>query len=128
MRYADLEAHQDLGLGAEEPGTRRFTRPSEQMAAPGVRRTHTPVSGADVIRSEALESLERRIAHNWSVWEGLSEGRSRDTLASFIHDLEDRADQLIQDLRATQPGQEKAPGSVAADPEGDVPTPVKEEN
>ena len=32
MRYADLEAHGDLGLGADEPGTRRFTRPSDRMA------------------------------------------------------------------------------------------------
>lgn len=120
MRYDNLEAHQDLGLGAEELGMRRFTRPSERMGPRPVDSSHVEmgdpsgmpidsmidaiedgrrnVSGADLIRSEALDSLERRIAHNWRVWEGLSEGRSRDQLAAFIHDLEDRADALTEDL------------------------------
>lgn len=97
-RYAGLDAHADTGLGAEEPGTRRFTRPSERMGAKVVRPTHTPASGADVIRAEALASLERRIAHTWEVWEGLSDGQSRTNLAAFIHGLEDRADQLKEDL------------------------------
>lgn len=133
MRYADLEAHQDLGLGAEELGTRRFTRPSEHVdlltgAGAGNKADARKLAGADLIRTEALASLERRIAHNWRVWEGLSEGRSRDQLAAFVHSLEDRADQLTEDLRASRSGREKAPGSVAADSEGEVPTPVKEEN
>lgn len=129
MRYADLDAHADAGLGAEELGTRRFTRPSERGAhlpdAVADARTQT---GADVIRTEALDRLESRIARAWVVWEGLSEGQSRDNLAHFIHDLEDRADALTEDLRTVRPGQEKTPGSVAADSEGEVPTPTQEVN
>ena len=120
MRYADLDAHADAGLGAEELGTRRFTRPSERMDPTPVDSSHVEMgdpsgmpidsmidaiedgrrnaSGADLIRTEALANLERRIAHNWNVWEGLSEGQSRSNLAAFIHSLEDRADQLKKDL------------------------------
>ena len=100
MRYVDLDAHADTGLGLDEfEGPARFTRPSERIPSPGI---HVPAgdcpSGADVIRAEALASLEARIAHAWSVWEGLTEGQSRDNLARFIHDLEDRADALTEGL------------------------------
>ncbi|TYQ02034.1 UNVERIFIED_ORG: hypothetical protein L601_000800000480 [Gordonia westfalica J30] len=135
MRYVDLDAHADTGLGLDEfEGPARFTRPCERIPSPvdsshvqmgdpsgmdlvgmfdaieagrrsgddipaagnvaGVRN----VTGADVIRAEALASLEARIAHAWSVWEGLTEGQSRDNLARFIHDLEDRADALTEGL------------------------------
>ncbi|MCZ4535557.1 hypothetical protein O4159_08800 [Gordonia terrae] len=147
MRYADLESHGDLGLGAEEPGMRRFTRPSERIEPTPVDSSNIELgdssgmdlggmfdaieagrcSGEDLIRTEALERLEQRIAHNWRVWEGLTEGQTRDNLAHFIHDLENRADALTEDLRATQPGQEKAPGSAATDPKGDVSNPTKEQ-
>lgn len=131
MRYADLESHGDLGLGAEEPGTRRFTRPSERLehsgAAASVADPRT-VSGADVIRTEALDRLESRIARAWVVWEGLSEGQSRDNLAQFIHDLEDRADALTADLRTTRPGQKKTRGIGGNRPAGEGPTPTQEVN
>lgn len=120
MRYANLDSHADAGLGAEELGMRRFTRPSERMDPAPVDSSSVEMgdpsgmpidsmidaiedgrrnaSGADLIRSESLGSLERRIAHNWRVWEGLSEGRSRDQLAAFIHGLEARADALTESL------------------------------
>ncbi|GAA12581.1 hypothetical protein [Gordonia alkanivorans] len=148
MRYADLESHGDLGLGAEEPGMRRFTRPSERIEPTPVDSSNIELddpsgmdlggmfdaieagrcSGEDLIRTEALERLEQRIAHNWRVWEGLTEGQTRDNLAHFIHDLEDRADALTEDLRATQLGQKKGPGGAPTPSEGEVPTPTKEEN
>lgn len=119
MRYADLEAHHDLGLGAEEPDTRRFTRPSDRMATKPVDSHVTEgdpsgmdldsmfdaiedgrrsASGEDLIRTGALDALERRIAHHWEVWEGLTDGQSRTNLAAFIHSMEDRADQLKEHL------------------------------
>ncbi len=105
MRYADLEAHQDLGLGADELDVRRFTRVCERqpVAPPGsAGGTSTfrssDFSGADVLRAEALDRLEGRIARAWAVWEGLREGASRTNLAAFIHSMEDRADQLKEDL------------------------------
>ncbi|WP_232717404.1 hypothetical protein [Gordonia metallireducens] len=103
MRYVDLDAHADAGLGLDEfEGPARFTRPSERIIPRPVNGAQIPgdgrPSGADVIRAEALASLEGRIAHAWSVWEGLTEGQSRDNLARFIHDLEDRADALTEDL------------------------------
>lgn len=137
MRYSDLESHQDLGLGAEELGMRRFTQPSERMDPTPVDSSNIEMgdpsgmdlggmfdaiedgrrndSGADLIRNEALGSLERRIAHNWRVWEGLSEGQSRTNLAAFIHSLEDRADQLKEDLNrgnTTPPTTEFLAGQV----------------
>lgn len=105
MRYADLEAHHDLGLGAEEPHVRRFTRVCERqpVAPPGSAggtstSRSSDFSGADVLRAEALDRLEGRIARAWTVWEGLREGASRTNLAAFIHSMEDRADQLKEDL------------------------------
>ncbi|WP_431840094.1 hypothetical protein [Gordonia hongkongensis] len=55
-------------------------------------------SGADIIRAEALDRLESRIARAWTVWESLREGASRTNLAAFIHSMEDRADQLKEHL------------------------------
>ncbi|WP_338856641.1 hypothetical protein WDY80_02340 [Gordonia hongkongensis] len=116
-RYAELEAHHDLGLGAEEPHVRRFTRLCERrpVATPGNASITRSIdfSGANTIRVEALARLEDQIEHQWRVWEGLREGTSRTTLASFIHDLEDRADQLAEDIRANQPGEESGPGRCA---------------
>lgn len=148
MRYADLEAHHDLGLGAEEPDTRRFTRPSDRMAPKPVDSHVTEgdpsgmdldsmfgaiedgrrnASGADTIRIEALARLEDQIEHQWRVWEGLQEGTSRTTLASFIHDLEDRADQLAEDIRANRPGEESGPGRCANTAEAITPATASKE-
>lgn len=148
MRYADLDSHADQGLGAEEPGTRRFTRPSDRLASKPVDSHVTKgdpsgmdldsmfdaiedgrpsTSGADTIRIEALARLEDQIEHQWRVWEGLREGSSRTALASFIHDLEDRADQLTEDIRANHPGEDSGPGRCSNTAEAITPATASKE-
>ena len=84
-------------------------------------------SGADTIRIEALARVEDQIEHQWRVWEGLREGTSRAALASFIHDLEDRADQLAEDIRANLPGEESGPGRCANTAEAITPATASKE-
>ena len=116
MRYADLEAHADAGLGAEEPGIRRYTRPCERAAS--------------VSRSqEQLDRLEALIAQRWTRWEDMHEGPSRTNFATVTHRLEDIADSLTEDIRANRSGEESGPGRCSNTAEAITPaTASKEEH
>ncbi len=114
MRYADLEAHADTGLGADEPGIRRYTRPCER--------------GASVSRpQELLARLEALIAQRWTRWEGMHDSPARTDFATVTHRLEDIADSLTEDIRANQPGEESGPGRCANTAEAITPATASKE-
>ncbi|MDV7101650.1 hypothetical protein R4227_16385 [Gordonia amicalis] len=127
-RYQRLDAYSDLGLGADEVGTRRFTRPCERVD-PDAEASRVAVdssrvevgdpSGMDLdsmfaaIDDGQRADLESEIAEGWREWETMPAGTDRDALRDHIWAMEDRADAITtEDSRADRPGQENGPGGA----------------
>lgn len=108
-RYADLESHADVGLGAEEPGMARFTRPCERIAH------HDAVVAAT---QEILDAAADRL------WRRMQDTPQDHPLYEMYRDLafaaKDRADQFARQMNvpSTSTAKHQVEGSTTNNQKG----------